>query len=205
MGNQTVNEGVVAFLDALGTKGISTRTDPEEYIKSWETFLTDWEQYKKQALENSSSCNVDYDIRAFSDTIIITIKLNKKDNSTLVIESDKLLLHCSKLIAPMVINGIFKGIYLRGVMSIGKFYQTQNSIIGPAVDEAAEWYMNTEWIGVSAAPTAHFILEKLEEIGGEAAEMTKNLFIKYDVPTKINSTEKSWAVNWPKLYKNFPR
>jgi len=90
-------------------------------------------------------------------------------------------------------------------MSIGKFYQTQNSIIGPAVDEAAEWYTNTEWIGVSAAPTAHFILEKLEEIGGEAAEMTKNLFIKYDVPTKINSTEKSWAVNWPKLYKNFPR
>lgn len=36
----------------------------------------------------------------------------------------------------MVINGIFKGVYLRGVISIGKFYQTQNLIIWPA------WWRN---------------------------------------------------------------
>ena len=70
----------------------------------------------------------------------------------------------------MTINGILKGVYLRGVISIGKFYQSQNLIIGPAVDEAAEWYTNIEWIGVSAAPTAHFILEKLAEIGAKVAD-----------------------------------
>lgn len=40
-----MNEGTVAFLDALGTTGISARIDPEEYARSWETLLTDWEQY----------------------------------------------------------------------------------------------------------------------------------------------------------------
>ena len=103
----------------------------------------------------------------------------------------------------MIINGIFNGLYLRGVIPIRKFYQTRNSIIWPAVDEAADWYTNTEWIGVSAAPTAHFILEKFGETGGEADQIT-NFFIKYDVPTKVNSTEKMWVVNWPKLYKDFP-
>jgi len=93
-----------------------------------------------------------------------------KDSTPAVIEWDRLLLHCSRLIAPMIINGILKGVYLRGVISIGKFYQSQNLIIGPAVDEAAEWYTNIEWIGVSAAPTAHFILEKLAEIGAKVAD-----------------------------------
>jgi hypothetical protein len=74
LASQTASEGVVAFIDALGTKGVAARTDPEEYAKSWETLLVDWEQYKKQALETSGSSSVIYDIRAFSDTIIITVR-----------------------------------------------------------------------------------------------------------------------------------
>jgi hypothetical protein len=195
MPSQSMSEGVVAFIDALGTKGVSARTDPEEYAGSWETLLIEWEQYKKQALETSGSSSVNYDIRAFSDTVIVTVKLSKKDSSTRVIESDKLLLHCARLIAPMVINGIFKGVYLRGVISIGKFYQTQNLIIGPAVDEAAEWYTNMEWIGVSTAPSAHYTIEKLVEVGQDIS----NLFVKYEIPTKTCSPEELWAVNWPRL------
>jgi hypothetical protein len=190
-----VNEGVVAFIDALGTKGVSARTDPEEYAKSWEKLLTEWERYKKEALETSDSSNVNYDIRAFSDTIIITVKLSKKDNSTPVLESDRLLLHCARLVAPMILNGIFKGVYLRGVLSIEKFYQTQNSIIGPAVDEAAEWYTNMEWIGVSTAPSAHFTIEKLVKVNQDVSKW----FIKYKIPTKTGSSEEGWAVNWPRL------
>jgi hypothetical protein len=196
--SQSFNEGVVAFIDALGTKGISARTDPEQYVVSWETTLREWEQYKNQALDTSGSSNVNYDIRAFSDTIIITVKLSKKDENTPVIESDRLLLHCARLISPMIINGIFKGVYLRGAMSIGKFYQTQNSIIGRAVDEAAEGYTNMEWIGVSTAPSAHFTIEKLVEVKVNVS----NWFIKYRIPIKVGSQEESWAVNWPRLSPN---
>lgn len=72
---QTASEGVVAFIDALGTKGVAARTDPQEYAKSQETLLAYWEQCKKQALKTSGSSSVSFDIRAFSDTIIITVKL----------------------------------------------------------------------------------------------------------------------------------
>jgi hypothetical protein len=51
--SQVVSEGVVAFIDALGTKGISARTDPEEYARSWELLLTEWEQYKNEAAKTS--------------------------------------------------------------------------------------------------------------------------------------------------------
>jgi hypothetical protein len=88
--SQVASEGVVAFIDALGTKGISARTDPEEYARSWESLLTEWEQYKKEAAKTSGSSNLNYDIRAFSDTIIVTVKLNKRDKGTPIIESDRL-------------------------------------------------------------------------------------------------------------------
>jgi hypothetical protein len=195
LASQSFSEGVVAFIDALGTKGISARTNAEQYIESWEAISREWEQYKNQALDSSGSSNVNYDIRAFSDTVIITVTLSKKDDGTLVIESDRLLLHCARLISPMIINGIFKGVYLRGAISVGKFYQTPNLIIGPAVDEAAEWYTNIEWIGVSAAPSAHFTLEKLVEVKQNVSDW----FIKYRIPIKVGSQEERWAVNWPRL------
>ncbi len=100
----------------------------------------------------------------------------------------------------MVINAITRGIYLRGVISIGKYYESAAAIIGPAVDEAAEWYTGTEWIGVSAAPTAHFILEKLVEVGGQMEEEVKRFFVRYNIPAKTNTLERGWGLNWPKLY-----
>jgi hypothetical protein len=51
--------------------------------------------------------------------------IGKTVNGTPVLESDRLLLHCARLVAPMILNGKFKGVYLRGVLSIGKFYQTK--------------------------------------------------------------------------------
>jgi hypothetical protein len=191
-----MTEGVVAFLDALGTKGIWARAKPEEYAQSWEDLITDWKQYSKTALETTGSNNISYDIKAFSDTVIITVKLINRDDNTRMVESDNLLLHTARLIAPMLVKAIFKGIYLRGVISVGQFYQSPTSIIGPAVDEAAEWYTNVDWIGVSASPSAYFTIEKLIEV----KENVSNWFVKYQVPTKINSSEKGWAVNWPRLY-----
>ena len=76
----------------------------------------------------------------------------------------------------MITNGIFKGVYLRGVISIGKFYQSPTIIIWPAVDEAAEWYTNIDWIGVSASPSAYFTIEKLIGLNEDVSKW----FIKYD-------------------------
>lgn len=93
----------------------------------------------------------------------------------------------------MLINGIFKGIYLKAVVSIGQFFESQTSIIGPAVDGAADWYEKIEWIGVSSAPSAHFTLEKLSEVKQDISKW----YVRCQVSMKAGiTTEVVWAVNW---------
>jgi hypothetical protein len=68
--------GAVAFLDALGTKGVWVRAEPEEYVKSWEALLTEWDNYRSAHYRPDS--NIDTNIKAFSDTVIITVSLKKR-------------------------------------------------------------------------------------------------------------------------------
>ena len=121
-------------------------------------------------------------MKIFSDTIIITMEAEIQAKETLAKETDTLLLEMSRLIGPMILKGIYDGIYLRGAISVGKFYQSDSLIIGPAVDEAAEWLQTTEWIGVSTSPTAHYTIEKLAELN--KTDLSKR-YIRYNVPTKI--------------------
>jgi hypothetical protein len=70
-------------------------------------------------------------------------------------------------------------------------------VIGPAIDEAAEWYTQTEWMGVSAAPSASFGLSRLED---QKANISK-WFVKYDIPAKGGPQKNEWALAWPREAK----
>jgi hypothetical protein len=78
--NIHIREGAVAFLDALGTKGIWARSEPEKYFESWEHLLKDWKTHKQKLYPDDSS--IATTINAFSDTVIITASLKKKDDKT---------------------------------------------------------------------------------------------------------------------------
>ena len=198
------SKGVVIFLDALGTRGVWARGNPLEYIESWEKLLMEWEDLRGKLLQKTNWANVTSKIQAFSDTIITTVTLIHENQFTPVIESDKLLFNGAQLVSPMILSGIMKGIYLKGVISIGQFFQSDTAIIGPAVDEAADWYKSTNWIGVSTAPTAHFTIEKLSELNQN--DDIKNWYLNYSVPGRNNTNdEKTWAVNWPRLYSTYPK
>ncbi len=71
-------DGVIVFLDALGTKGISARTDPKEYVKSWQKLLDESHKYNEKFHDSPEWSNETSTIQAFSDTIIITAKLTKE-------------------------------------------------------------------------------------------------------------------------------
>lgn len=66
-------------------------------------------------------------------------------------------------------------------------------IIGPAVDEAAEYFTMPDWMGISAAPSAHQALNKLEK---EIIESNYS-YLKYDIPLKQGVERNGWALNWP--------
>jgi hypothetical protein len=84
--------------------------------------------------------------------------------------------------------------YFRGCLSAGIFYRSKNMIIGPAVDEAAEYYRLPEWTGISTCPSASKILTDAEEMKASSYDF----FIQYDIPLKTMIEKKGWALNWPK-------
>lgn len=64
-------------------------------------------------------------------------------------------------------------------------------MVGPAVDEAAQYHELAQWIGVSATPSVHHILSNI--IGDPDP---RELFVKWDLPLKIGVEKNAWVVNW---------
>lgn len=184
MANYEEHYGVVVFLDALGIKGIWKHKKPKDILANWESLVSK----SKKFLEESEKLAGNYTLYAFSDTIIIVAKDD---------DIEILLLEMGKIIKAIIIVGIVYDFYFRGCMSIGEFFESkENIIIGPAVDEASQFYETTNWIGVHTTSSASSILQRLEEKGGSELD---RYFINYNIPTK-KGTEKGWAV---KLHHDF--
>jgi hypothetical protein len=185
-----MQEGVVVFLDALGVKGIWARAEPESVISSWEGVLKRlYESMNKSPKTGSVGDkpeSLDYNIAAFSDTVIITLKCTDDPAAHIPL--------VAKIVSDIFFFALVKGIYFRGVIAIGKFYQSKTLVIGPAIDEAAEWYTQTEWMGVSTAPSASFGLSRLEDQKADISQW----FVKYDIPAKGGLQKNEWALAWPR-------
>ena len=196
-------KGIVVFLDAVGTKTVWNRNDPAEYIKSWENvveaFRKEEKSYKKLPEYIKKYLDLgNLNIRAFSDTIILSLSRSVdtfKKNTSYPFDLNIAII----LIAPLYKAIIKEGIYLRGVISFGEFYITNSIIIGPAVEEAAEWYEKSEWFGVSTTPSATYGLKLMNE----HPNFSDKFFINYDVPMKNNQQLNSYAVLWPNGYPAF--
>ncbi len=185
-----MQEGVVVFLDALGVKGIWARAEPENVINSWEEVLRRLNESIRKSpkigsVGDRAEC-LDYNIAAFSDTVIITLKCLDDPAAHVPL--------VAKIVSDAFFFALVKGIYFRGVIAIGKFYQSNTLVIGPAIDEAAEWYTQPEWMGVSTAPSASFGLSRLED---QKADISK-WFVKYDIPSKTGPQKAEWALAWPR-------
>jgi hypothetical protein len=189
--NETrMDEGVVVFLDALGVKGIWARAEPESVIRSWQEVLRRLNESIKRSpkignIGDRPEC-LDYNISAFSDTVIITLKCTDDPAAHVPL--------VAKIVSEPFFYALVKGIYFRGVIAIGKFYQSNTLVIGPAIDEAAEWYTQPEWMGVSTAPSASFGLSRLED---QKADVSK-WFVKFDIPSKAGLQKSEWALAWPR-------
>lgn len=188
-----MREGVVAYLDALGTKGVWARTSPKTIINDWQEIIRILDESVKKAPKELGDEDLheklEYNVTAFSDTIVISIYCFDPPSAIpLMVE----------IISDAFLFAINNGIFFRGVISTGIFCHTKSLIIGPAIDEAAEFYMQADWIGISAAPSASFGLSRLETQGA-AGELSK-WFIKYNIPTKTSVQRNEWALSWPRKF-----
>jgi hypothetical protein len=206
-----LKKGVIVFLDALGTKTAWTRKNPMELINSWGNVVNNFKksahshnefaEKMKNKLKNTFS-SPKVDVVAFSDTIIISYSNSADEEKysplTSIMEVGFFLLR------PLFESIIKYNIFLRGVISYGEFYlsESQYSIIGPAVEEAAEWYEQPEWFGISTTPSATYAFE-LAQQKSFLTDAVNLCFMPYEVPLKDNTKIKSYAVLWPLEYPKY--
>ena len=90
---------------------------------------------------------------------------------------------------------------LRGAISIGEFVTKDNTVIGPAVADAAQWYENCNWIGIVATPKygyafQHFV-ESFSFKNPQILEVVNRYLVPYDVPLRNGNKNRMWSVAWP--------
>lgn len=166
-------KGVIVLLDALGVKGMWKNQNPKTILDSWDSVVNsvnlDVIEAKKRGMELK--------FNAFSDTLILSITNGKIDE---MINRMTLSLHT------LIPFAMFQGINFRGCMSMGKFYQSENMIIGPTIDEAAMYYETGNWIGAFATPSVYSRVKR-------NFSKFNDYLIEYTIPTK-NKPIKSYAV-----------
>jgi hypothetical protein len=185
-------EGLVSLIDVLGTKGIWTRSNPSEVIHNF-SFLINKINLIKSKMEDQlygPFPNIKMNLASyfFSDTIILLLTSDDLESS---------IKPFGDLLSLTTATGFLNGIYMRGSVSLGKFYRDQESknsiIIGPAIDEAADWYNMPELIGVHCSPSLKFCIDKIHS---EDPDSDLGIFYKYNIPIKNDKVYQSYLVNW---------
>ena len=190
-------EGVIVLIDASGMKGIWNREDPFTVLKRWQ-------EAKNNIFVAVRGLGTDlefhgYDQRklkfdAFSDTIIISSPITSGGVGN---KGPKPFWQAIMLTGRMLMglyrNSVSDDFFFRGCVSTGEFFRSKDMIIGPAIDEAAEYYGLPEWSGISCAPSASKKLTHAKEMGVSL----ENSFIQYDIPLKGGLEKNGWALNWP--------
>jgi len=179
--------GVVCLIDALGAKNFND-DETINFLKSRAVI--------REALNDKGADQVDRlsikppKIALFNDTIIIAIEC--KPNG----EEEKLSLTAMAIIVRKLISdGITRGVWFRGAIGVGKFFADlkENTIIGEAVSDAANWYESTNFIGCVLTPRAAFVRKK-HLVKDEPS--AKSVYIPYLASTKDGDKE-MLCVNWP--------
>lgn len=183
--------GAIVIADALGTKGKWTQKNYRELIREYVELLDDVKVIL-QVLEKNSIINNSYispKIFTISDTII-GIFLGDRNSA---------LKYASLWSSYLVVQGITKDIYFRGSLGYGEIYLNEQYqiILGPTIDEVAEWHDKGLIIGIYTAPSAVFY-----DYGKDVFGKIGNPFVRYKIKIKNSYEYNCWITNWPNIMKS---
>ncbi len=232
----STKDGIIIFLDVLGTKTKWKDEDAGPFLTNLNNLFTQFDELKKissilvkvinetsykyfdstYTLSEEDIPNIEIDVSTFSDTIIIALHGNLP-----ILKAFWIYLMGFFLI-PLFREAFVKEIFLRGTVSIGRFHRLKRDegilLIGPAVNEAAQSYEDSNWIGISTAPSATLTLEEdkemidLTQLKLTASIASNNVdlsilmrvivssFVKYTVPRKGYNEKNGWSLAWPRLF-----
>src|SRR5216684_2634281 len=181
--------GLVAILDALGAASY-TEDEITRFLGSRKLALALLDEKADAVLGTIRKDHLT--TFTFNDTVVIIYRTERQ--STLAdVKSFFTLLR------KFVVDSLANRILFRGSIAIGLFYvdDDSNTILGPAVTDAASWYDRADWIGVHATPHASMYIESL--VDGNA-KISNILCVDYSVPLTDGTAVAVKAVNWPKAF-----
>ena len=194
--SEMMREGAFALIDCLGWKGIWHGTSEIALIEKVSRIQAEVEEeVKKINLQhlNTSSGPIVAQIRLISDTVAVSIQ---HENDSPPIDSlKKAYLVRTAALSVARIQKLFLAeeprVALRGCVSYGNHVVVNNFIIGPAVDEAADYYESADgamvWVLPSAGIHSNCGDVLLHDIG--------SLLILYNMPLKGGGQLKSLLIN----------
>ena len=178
--------GFVAVLDALGAKNF-TLHEADQFLNARDEVLTVLGNLAKEQIKVEPD---DLKTFIFNDTIVLAFL------SELTYQGAWAFCHVLRGFEALFLG---KQIYFRGAFGAGTFYgidDKRNTIMGPAVTDAASWYERADWIGIHATPYATVLINSFLAAGGDSLDY---VLVDYDVPLKDSRTMNLKAINWPKL------
>lgn len=181
--SERMGNGVVTFLDVLGWKGIYDRQqDAIQNLMSLINGVTKQANTKRGRLER------DVQIKSISDTIAIFALCKESEISTAIEIHGEL---CQWLIPA----SIEYEMPMRGATAFGEFMIHENIFVGKAIDEAASWHEQSDWIGVHLTPSAEYFFEP-KSVG--------SAWRPYTPPNKTRHNWKPHCVNWTESWTDRP-
>jgi hypothetical protein len=172
--------GLVVFLDALGVKGIWKTNDPAKVLQNWNQVYYLFSD-KLNSLQGVH-------LSAFSDTFIISVRGHTRLNN----QPWRFIEMICDSIVPAFVGSMDYNFFLRGVIASGYFSRSTKSLIGPAVDEAANYYEKADWVGISLSPSTCLRLEN------STVYTNSNPIVSYRIPQAPGDKLMTCAVNWTK-------
>lgn len=191
-----MREGAFALVDCLGWKGIWHGTPELALIEKVGRIHAEVEAVVKEINlrhRDTSSGPIGAQIRLISDTVAVSIQ--HETDSPPIDSVEKAYLVRTAALCVVRTQKLFLAqeprVALRGCISYGNHVVVNNFIIGPAVDEAADYYETAEGALVWLLPSAGFHSNcadlLLHDIG--------SLLILYNMPLKGGGRLKSLLIN----------
>ena len=192
-----MRNGAVVIMDVLGFKGIWQRYEAKSILQGMRVF--EKMVYAAERLTEETEGDVwdfgvqpKYRFRFMSDTLIVGCWLQgqaRAGASQDVAAAASLYLLCrltSRLLA--VATGL--GFPFRGCITTGEFDMLRNFVIGPAVDEAAEWADKADGAIVWLRPCAVTLYKMFGP-----SRSKRHVFYPYKVPIKNSTPIRTAVIN----------
>jgi hypothetical protein len=192
-----MEQSLVCIIDLLGTKGIWTEESVDRYFKTIEKAQLQYDSLKKKFSKALEEKSLEFDFITFSDTIVITL-INRNRYDGFFIEHIEGL---SQFVLGVFQDYFSEYFFARGAISYGDIEKRDNHFIGPAIDDAAEYFELPDMIGICFTPKTTIAMDYAIDTSLKFFQREIGKFVvKYRTPLKNGMKLELYQINWVKFF-----